>query len=76
MYQDKRVLLIAGGGTLGKLSLAHVAVPTADIGLAQLAMHSCYETAGVADVKYLVDAMTAYYGTSLSCPKDGEYHII
>ncbi len=67
---------LPGGGTLGKLSLAHVAVPTADIGLAQLAMHSCYETAGVADIKYLVDAMTAYYGASINCPKDGEYHII
>jgi len=56
---------IPGGSTLGNISLAHVSVPTVDIGLAQLAMHSCYETAGVKDVKYLEKAMKAFYSTSL-----------
>ena len=56
---------IAGGSTLGNISLAHVSVPTADIGLPQLAMHSCYETAGVRDTCYLADAMKAFYGTAL-----------
>ena len=56
---------VPGGSTLGNISLAHVSVPTADIGLAQLAMHSCYETAGVADVTYLETAMAAFYGTTL-----------
>ena len=56
---------IPGGSTLGNISLSQVAVPCVDIGLAQLAMHSCYETAGVKDVSYLVEAMTAYYGTEL-----------
>ncbi len=54
-----------GGSTLGNISLSHVSVPTADIGLPQLAMHSCYETAGVQDVDYLVAAMKMYYGISL-----------
>ena len=58
---------VPGGSTLGNISLAHVSVPTADIGLAQLAMHSCYETAGVDDVLHLEDAMTAFYGASLRC---------
>lgn len=62
---------IAGGSTLGNISLAHVSVPTADIGLAQLAMHSCYETAGVRDVRYLTDAMTAYYGSTIRVFSDG-----
>ena len=31
---------VPGGSTLGNISLAHVSVPTADIGLPQLAMHS------------------------------------
>ncbi len=62
---------IAGGSTLGNISLAHVSVPTADIGLAQLAMHSCYETAGVCDVRYLTDAMTAYYGSTIRVFSDG-----
>lgn len=66
---------LPGGGTLGRISLTHVAVPTADVGLAQLAMHSAYETAGVRDVKYLVDAMAAYYGCTLECAFDGNYVI-
>lgn len=57
---------IPGGSTLGCISLAHVSVPSADIGLAQLAMHSCYETAGVKDALYLEDAMKAYYGATLT----------
>ncbi len=62
---------LPGGSTLGNVSLSQVAVPSVDIGLAQLAMHSCYETAGVKDAEYLVDAMTAYYGTELTVSKDG-----
>ena len=56
---------IPGGSTLGNISLGHVSVPTADIGLPQLAMHSCYETAAVADAAALVDAMAAYYGSTM-----------
>ena len=56
---------LKGGATLGHFSLNHVSVPSVDIGLAQLAMHSSYETAGVTDTLYLEDAMTAYYGTTL-----------
>ena len=67
---------LAGGGTLGKLSLSHVAVPTADIGLAQLAMHSAYETAGVRDAEYLVEAMKEYYGSALESPSDGKFDIV
>ncbi len=55
---------LPGGSTLGHISLTHISVPTADVGLPQLAMHSCYETAGVRDVEYLVRAMRAYYGSS------------
>ena len=56
---------LPGGSTLGNISLHHVSVPTADIGLPQLAMHSCYETAAVKDAGALVDAMAAFYGSSL-----------
>ena len=52
---------LRGGGTLGHISLAHVSVPTLDIGLAQLAMHSCYETAGAKDTGYLLRAARAFY---------------
>ena len=66
---------LPGGSTLGNISLAHVSVPTADIGLPQLAMHSCYETAGVQDAGYLVDAMTAYYGSNLSVESENHWHM-
>jgi aspartyl aminopeptidase len=46
-----------------------------DIGLAQLAMHSCYETAGVKDVAYLADAMTTYYSAELTVAKDGSFSV-
>ena len=54
-----------GGSTLGNISLGHVSVPSVDIGLPQLAMHSCYETAAVADAVSLVEAMKTYYGCTL-----------
>ncbi len=63
---------IAGGSTLGNISLTHVSVPSADIGLPQLAMHSCYETAGVKDVIWLEEAIAAFYGSSLEV-RNGSY---
>jgi len=62
---------ILGGSTLGHISLTHVSVPTADIGLPQVAMHSCYETAAVADLGHLEQAMTAYFNTTLTATHDG-----
>ena len=66
---------LPGGSTLGNISLCHVSVPTVDIGLPQLAMHSCFESAGVKDAGYLMDAMAAYYGQTLVCPADGCYEV-
>ena len=50
-----------GGSTLGRISLAHVPVHSVDIGLAQLAMHSPYETAGVKDYEYLEKMASAFF---------------
>ena len=61
---------IAGGSTLGNLSQHQVSIPTVDIGLPQLAMHSCFETGAVADALALEDAMTAYYGSTLQIDGD------
>ena len=66
---------LPGGSTLGHISLTHVSVPTADIGLAQLAMHSCYETAACRDSVYLEDAMTEYYSSCLR-ENEGSYTLI
>lgn len=60
-----------GGSTLGNISTSQVSVSTVDIGLAQLAMHSCYETAGALDTDYLVKAMTVYFSKELTADSDG-----
>lgn len=62
-----------GGSTLGSVSICHVAVPSVDVGIAQLAMHSCYETAGVADVEYLYRMFQSYYARALEIAKEGSY---
>ena len=61
---------LMGGSTLGHISLTQVSVPTADIGLPQLAMHSSYETAATADALYLEKAMTAFYSSTLTVEGD------
>ena len=66
---------IAGGATLGYISITHVSVPSVDVGIPQLAMHSCYETVGVGDIAALTDAMTGYYNTSLQSDGDGSYRL-
>jgi len=66
---------LAGGSTLGAIAGTLVPVSTVDIGLAQLAMHSAYETAGVKDLEYLVRAMTCYYGKTLRRTPEGNYSI-
>ena len=52
---------VPGGSTLGNISISHCSIPSADIGLPQLAMHSAYETAGAKDVEYLVKFAKAVY---------------
>lgn len=52
---------LAGGSTLGNLLARSVSVAMADVGIAQLAMHSCVETAALADITALQKLMTALY---------------
>lgn len=52
---------VSGGGTLGNIAMAHVSIPSVDIGAAQLAMHSPYETAGTKDTCNLIEGMKAFY---------------
>ena len=66
---------IPGGSTLGNLSNAHVSMNTVDIGLAQLAMHASYETAGCADVDYMIRALRQFYKTNIITSADGEYQL-
>ncbi|MBE5824365.1 MAG: M18 family aminopeptidase [Butyrivibrio sp.] len=50
-----------GGSTLGNISTTQVSVNTVDIGLAQLAMHSPYESAGSKDPEYLSKVAQVFY---------------
>ena len=59
-----------GGSTLGSISNTKAPIKTVDIGMAQLAMHSAYETAGTADVDYLIAGMKAFYSASITCKND------
>lgn len=52
---------VAGGSTLGNISQTQVSVPCVDIGLAQWAMHSPYETAGARDVGFMARAVKEFY---------------
>ncbi len=45
---------LPGGSTLGNISGNQVPVPSADIGIAQLAMHSPYETCGKGDTEKMI----------------------
>jgi len=54
---------IRGGGTLGNISTTHVSLKTVDIGLAQLAMHSAFETSGTEDSEYMQLAIKEFYSS-------------
>lgn len=52
---------MAGGSTLGNISNTQVPMKTVDIGLAQLAMHSVYETTGAKDTESLAKAAAVLF---------------
>lgn len=52
---------VPGGSTLGNLSLHRAGIPTCDVGMPQLAMHSSYETAGVDDIESMYRLFCAFY---------------
>lgn len=64
-----------GGSTLGNISNTQVALNTVDIGLAQLAMHSPYETAGCKDTAYLAEAARVLFSSSVCGSGDGSYQL-
>ena len=62
---------VPGGSTLGAISQTKVSIPSVDIGLAQVAMHSSYETAGARDLENLVKAIKEFYHTHFHTVNDG-----
>lgn len=57
---------MAGGSTLGNLSNIQASMHAVDVGCAQLAMHSSYETAGVRDVTLAAQALQAFFEADLT----------
>lgn len=65
-----------GGSTLGNISGTQVSLITADVGLAQLAMHSALETAGADDTEYMIRACRTFFSKALLCDADGSYRLV
>ena len=61
---------MAGGSTLGNISGNQVSIPCVDIGLAQWAMHSPYESAGAKDPALMIRAIEEFYRTSWNLVKE------
>ncbi len=56
---------LRGGSTLGNLSESEVSITTVDIGIAQLAMHSSYETLGTKDIEDMVKLTTSFFSKDI-----------
>lgn len=63
-----------GGSTLGNISNSQVSISAVDIGLAQLAMHSSYETAGERDIAHMIKAIRTFFSAELQV-SDGNIEI-
>lgn len=66
---------IRGGSTLGSISNTKVPLHAVDIGVAQLAMHSSYETCGAFDTGYMINSMKEFFSSSLLV-KNGSVEIV
>lgn len=67
---------IRGGSTLGNIANTQLSMLSADIGLAQFAMHSSFETAGSKDTEYMVRLLESFFSSSICLKADGEYEIL
>ena len=59
------------GSTLGAISLTQESIPSVDLGLAQLAMHSAVETMAKSDFEELVKGLTAVFSSHIAIRSDG-----
>ena len=67
---------ILGGSTLGNIANTQLSMVSADIGLAQLAMHSSFETAGSKDTEHMSKLLKVFFESALELKADGEYEIL
>ncbi len=63
------------GSTIGLTTSKNLAMNTADIGLAQLAMHSGIETVGKDDIKRMEDLITHFFNTVIILKEEDTYEI-
>ena len=66
---------VRGGRTLGNIFVQQVSAHTADVGIAQLAMHSPYETCGSADIASLAALCRTIYSTALCEEVPGRFTV-
>lgn len=52
------------GSTIGPISSTRLGLPTVDVGVPLLSMHSARELCGVDDMEYFVRALTAFYAAA------------
>lgn len=64
---------LAGGSTLGNILVRQLPVCSADIGLSQLAMHSCLETAGTYDPLFMMKLSKLFFETKFSLSNGKSY---
>lgn len=67
---------MASGGTLGNISSTKVSMNTIDIGLAQLAMHSTFETVGSHDVVFLAKACQHFFATIIETHDENQMKLV
>ena len=63
-YMNEGIVIKSHAGqrsTLGNISSGKVSLSAVDVGLAQLAMHSAYETAGIKDTGYMASAIQEFF---------------
>ena len=62
---------VRSGSTLGSISLSKVSVLSADIGIAQFAMHSACESFALRDYSAMTLGLKAFFASSFSMDNDG-----
>lgn len=63
-----------GGATQAATGSVHLPINMVDVGLAQLAMHSTYETCGSYDVDYMIKFMLEFYNSTITVD-DNRYFV-
>ncbi len=66
---------MTGGSTLGNIANTQVSMHTVDIGIAQLAMHSAWETLGTEDLTFMCKAIETFYISSIHVIDDEKIRI-